>query len=93
MITLHTPTLPAIIGARLLPFGHSFGVVVCFESRLASCRLLSDYIAVWVAEGFRAGDIAKNPYRYCNEHIKFSMRQELRIQWTYSIGGATNDYA
>lgn len=50
MNALRTPTLFSIIGARLLPFGYSFGVVVCFEGRLSSRRLLVDGVAIWVAE-------------------------------------------
>ena len=50
-----TLALSAIIGARLLPLNYSFGVVVCFERRLSSRRLLFDDIAIWVAEGLRKG--------------------------------------
>ena len=82
MSAIHTPTLCGIIGARLLPLGYSFGVVVCFEVRLPSRRLLFDDVAIWVAEDLRTDRNAENPYCYCNEHIEVSMRRDLGTDLT-----------
>ena len=88
-----TLALSAIIRARLLPLGYSFGVVVCFEGGISSRLLLVDNVAIWVAEDLRMCVDIEEPYRYCNEQIYVSTRQELRIEWTYSKSAATNDYA
>lgn len=85
MSALHTPTLSTFIGARLLPLGYSVGIVVCFEGRLPSRRLLFDGVSIWVTEDLGTSCNVENPYCYCNEHSKVSKRQELRIEWTYSI--------
>ncbi len=84
MSSWYTLGLSAIIGACMLPFFDRFGVVVCLEGGLSSRRLLVDGVAVWVAEDLRTYCSEEHPYRYCEEHIRISMRQELQIDWTYS---------
>ena len=84
MSSWYTLGLSAIIGASVLPFLYRFGVVVCLEGGLSSRRLLVDGVAVWVAEYLRTYCSEEHPYRYCQEHMRISTRQELQIDWTYS---------
>ena len=58
---LHTLSLSAGIGTRLLPLSHIFGIVVCFEGGLCFHRLFTDDVAIWVAEDLRTYCVEEYP--------------------------------
>ena len=55
-----------------------------FEGGLCSPRLLVDDLAIRVAEDLRTCCNEEDPYRNWHEPINISMRQQLRVNWTYS---------